>query len=86
MHYSNEYSIRLLQSLSLTNVVTIRSLSCESVRLADESLSIVVCNSNVRHTLTGSEYPTRRADCHAAANAMGKPSLREATLADVEGM
>ncbi|KAI2658341.1 Galactokinase [Labeo rohita] len=37
-----------------------------------------------RHALTGSEYPTRRKQCEEAAAILGKKSLREATLQDLD--
>lgn len=62
-----------------------RSLEATAVPLADPGLVILITNSNVRHTLTGSEYPTRRKQCEDAAAILGKKSLREATLKDLEG-
>ncbi len=62
-----------------------RSLEATAVPLADPGLVILITNSNVRHSLTGSEYPTRRKQCEEAAAILGKKSLREATLQDLEG-
>uniref|UniRef100_A0A8C3IZX6 GHMP kinase C-terminal domain-containing protein n=1 Tax=Calidris pygmaea TaxID=425635 RepID=A0A8C3IZX6_9CHAR len=61
-----------------------RSLETILVPLTDASLAVLVTNSNVRHTLTGSEYPTRRRQCEEAAAALGKASLRDATMAELE--
>ncbi|KAL2297674.1 hypothetical protein Nmel_016228 [Mimus melanotis] len=61
------------------------SLETVAVPLSDASLVVLITNSNVRHTLTGSEYPTRRQHCEQAAAALGKASLRDATLAELEG-
>ncbi|XP_076472479.1 galactokinase-like [Babylonia areolata] len=60
--------------------------SCEGrlVPLKDPSVRLLVTNCNVKHELTGSEYPTRRRQCETAAAAMGKKSLREATEEDLE--
>lgn len=41
-------------------------------------LSVVVVNSNVRHTLAGGEYSKRRAACESAARKLGVPNLRRA--------
>uniref|UniRef100_A0A672M6V8 Galactokinase 1 n=1 Tax=Sinocyclocheilus grahami TaxID=75366 RepID=A0A672M6V8_SINGR len=60
------------------------SLEATAVPLADPGLVILITNSNVRHSLTGSEYPTRRKQCEEAAAILGKKSLREATLQDLE--
>lgn len=62
-----------------------RSLETVLVPLTDASLAVLITNSNVRHTLTGSEYPTRRRQCEEAAAALGKASLRDATMAELEG-
>ncbi|XP_043940871.1 galactokinase [Protopterus annectens] len=59
-------------------------LQANLVPLSDPNLVVLITNSNVRHTLTGSEYPTRRRQCEEAAKALGKASLREATAADLE--
>lgn len=65
-------------------LIDCRSLESTLVPLSDPSVTFVITNSNVRHTLTGSEYPTRRRQCHEAAKIMGKKSLRDATLQDLE--
>ena len=61
--------------------------SCEGrlVPMKDPGVQVLISNSNVKHELTGSEYPTRRRQCETAAAAMGKKSLREATEVDLEG-
>lgn len=56
------------------------------VPMQDASVAVLICNSNVRHQLTGSEYPSRRQDCFKAAEIMQKKSLREATTGDLAGM
>ena len=53
--------------------------------MKDPGVQVLISNSNVKHELTGSEYPTRRRQCETAAAAMGKKSLREATEVDLEG-
>ncbi|NWY47011.1 GALK1 Galactokinase, partial [Sylvia atricapilla] len=65
-------------------LIDCRSLETVLVPLADTSLAVLITNSNVRHTLAGSEYPTRRRQCQEAAAALGKASLRDATLAELE--
>ena len=57
------------------------------VPLADPDVTLVVANSNVKHTLSGSEYPDRVRQCKEACAAMraaGHPTvqfLRDATAA-----
>uniref|UniRef100_A0A8D0ECU1 Galactokinase n=1 Tax=Salvator merianae TaxID=96440 RepID=A0A8D0ECU1_SALMN len=65
-------------------LIDCRSLETHLVPLTDPNLVVLITNSNVRHTLTGSEYPTRRRQCEEAAKLLGKPSLREANMADLE--
>jgi len=68
------------------HAVLIDCRSCEGrlVPMKDPSVLVLITNSNVKHELTGSEYPTRRRQCETSATAMGKKSLREASEADLE--
>ena len=50
-----------------------------------EELTFLVVNSNVKHQLSGSEYPQRRADCFEAAGILGVKSLRDANMALLRG-
>jgi galactokinase len=61
-----------------------RSRDTKLVPMSDPSVAVLITNTNVKHELTGSEYPTRRKQCEAAAKALGVPSLRTATLAMLE--
>jgi len=54
------------------------------VPLRAPEVSVVVCNSNVRHALADGAYAQRRAKCTGAARLLGVASLREATPAAVE--
>ncbi|XP_037319972.1 galactokinase [Pungitius pungitius] len=65
-------------------LIDCRSLESTPVPLADPSLVILITNSNVKHSLTGSEYPMRRRQCEEAASILGKDSLRDATIKDLE--
>ena len=63
-------------------------LDCQSrktqlVPMKSKSVAVLVINTNVKHELTGSEYPDRRRQCEEAAKLLGVKSLRNATLADV---
>ncbi|HEY0902970.1 MAG TPA: galactokinase [Marmoricola sp.] len=49
-------------------------------------LALLVTDTRVSHALVDGGYAARRADCEAAARALGVPSLRRATLQDVEGL
>lgn len=52
----------------------------ESVPMDDPSVSVLITNSNVKHELSGSEYPERRESCEKAAKLLGHTLLREATM------
>ncbi|KAI9523834.1 hypothetical protein NQZ68_024356 [Dissostichus eleginoides] len=65
-------------------LIDCRSLEATPVPLADPGLIILITNSNVKHSLSSSEYPLRRRHCEEAASAMGKSSLRDATMKDLE--
>ena len=58
-----------------------RSRGTELVPLDDPSVAVLIVNTNVKHELTGSEYPARRQQCALAAKIIGVPSLRDATAA-----
>ncbi|HXN02828.1 MAG TPA: galactokinase [Candidatus Dormibacteraeota bacterium] len=61
-----------------------RSMQEEQVPLPDGRLAWLLADSRVRHELAGSAYNQRRAECEAAAAAMGLASLRDATEPDLE--
>ncbi|XP_013415913.1 galactokinase [Lingula anatina] len=65
-------------------LIDCRHLESKLVPLKDSNLTVLVTNSNVRHELTGSEYSTRKTQCGVAAEKMGKKSLRDATMEDLE--
>lgn len=67
-------------------VMLLRSLEATLVPLEDPDLVILITNSNLKHSLTGSEYPMRRKQCEEAAAVLGKDSLRDATIKDLEGV
>jgi galactokinase len=45
--------------------------------LQDEGVSVLICNSNVKHSLADGEYGKRRAACHEAATILGVSHLRD---------
>ena len=61
-----------------------RSLEDEQVPLPDGRLAWLLADSRVRHELAGSAYNQRRAECEAAARALGRSSLRDAAEDDLE--
>ncbi|XP_028155988.1 galactokinase-like, partial [Ostrinia furnacalis] len=65
-------------------LIDCRSLEAKHIPINTGDTAILVVNSNVKHQLTGSEYPQRRAQCQEAADKLGLPSLRGATRKDLE--
>ncbi|KAK3765503.1 hypothetical protein RRG08_054029 [Elysia crispata] len=64
-------------------------LDCRSeqgrlVPLTDPNVVVLLVNSNVKHELTGSEYPLRKQQCQDAAKILSVASLRDATEAALE--
>nr|XP_057917721.1 galactokinase [Doryrhamphus excisus] len=66
-------------------LIDCRSLEAIPVPLADPQVVILITNSNVKHSLASSEYTVRRRQCEDAAAILGKSSLRDATMKDLEG-
>ena len=60
--------------------------STRPVRLPGSSWAWLVTDTRVSHALVDGGYASRRADCEAAAAALGVASLREATLDRVAGL
>lgn len=56
----------------------------ETISLNRSDVELVICNSMVRHELTGGDYNTRRAECMAAAAHFGKKLLREVPIEEFE--
>lgn len=62
-----------------------RNLETFQIPFESDDLAVLICNSNVRHELSNSEYPLRRAQCAEALRLMGLDSYKGATLANLEG-
>jgi len=62
-----------------------RSSDTKYVPLTDDSIVLLVTNSNVKHELTGGEYAQRRAQCYAGVDALKKayPTQNITALRDV---
>jgi galactokinase len=59
-----------------------RDLSWSAVPL--NGASILICNTETKHDLAESEYNKRREECEEAASILGKTSLRDLTLDELE--
>jgi galactokinase len=62
-------------------------IDCRTYRVDHTPLSdhvtVILANSGVKHALVEGEYNTRRADCEAAAQALGVKALRDVTAAQL---
>ncbi|XP_023346770.1 galactokinase [Eurytemora carolleeae] len=65
-------------------LIDCKTMETRKVELKDPSIAVLITNSNVKHQLTGSEYPSRRAACLNAAKVLGIESLRETNLHTVD--
>ncbi len=66
-----------------------RTQEAKMVPLDDPAVTVLITNSNVKHELTGSEYPQRRAACEKSAGILGVGALRDAStkmLEDAKGV
>lgn len=66
-------------------LIDCRSEECRTVPLTDPAVSVLVANSNVRHSLDDGAYARRRAECERAAEGLGVATLRDATPEMVDG-
>jgi galactokinase len=60
-----------------------KTLEAKQIPFPTEKAAILVVNTNVAHELINSPYNQRRLSCEAAAKAMGRSKLRDATFADL---
>jgi len=72
-------------------LIDCRTHETQHVPLTDPNLAVVIANTNVKHELTGSEYPARRKQCEQAAAALAAAhgeirALRDATLPQLEAI
>uniref|UniRef100_F6X2B4 Galactokinase 1 n=1 Tax=Callithrix jacchus TaxID=9483 RepID=F6X2B4_CALJA len=65
-------------------LIDCRSLETSLVPLSDPKLAVLITNSNVHHSLSSSEYHVRRRQCEEVARALGKESLREVQMEELE--
>ncbi|KAF8767677.1 Galactokinase like protein [Argiope bruennichi] len=61
-----------------------RSLEYKLIELKDPEVTVLITNTNVKHKLSESQYPIRKKQCEMAAKIIGKSSLRDVTLVDLQ--
>jgi len=64
-------------------LIDCQSLSVELAPMIGE-ISLVVCNSGVKHSLVGGQYNELRAQCEEAAKALGVKSLRAVSMPSLQ--
>ena len=62
-----------------------RAEEAKMVPLDSPAVTVLITNTNVKHELTGSEYPQRRAACEETAQRLGVEALRDATMEMLDG-
>jgi galactokinase len=67
-------------------LIDFRALSVRPVALELGDFRLVTVDSGEKHTHAGSGYNERRAECAQACSELGVASLRDATLASVDGL
>ncbi len=63
-----------------------RSMEYEYLPFDAEGYRLVLINSKVKHELVDSPYNRRRESCERVAGVLGRPSLRGATMAELESV
>lgn len=70
-------------------LIDCRALEAETIPLNLDGIEIIVCNSGVKHSLAGSEYNTRRAECEKGVELLRQflpeiKALRDVRVEDFE--
>ncbi len=83
-----DQTVSLLASPGSALLIDFEDGSTRDVPLPwDEAgLTLLIVDTRVSHALVDGGYAARRAECEAAAAALGLPSLRRAALTDVEAL
>jgi galactokinase len=57
-----------------------RSQTYEHIPFSNPDISVLITNSEVKHSLVGGEYAARRSQCESATKKLGIDSLRDCTM------
>jgi galactokinase len=79
-----DQTVAMLGEEGTALLIDFRSGESTAVPLDLRGHSLLVTDTRVSHALTDGGYGARRADCEKAAELLGVPTLREATLEQVE--
>jgi galactokinase len=61
-------------------LIDCRTQNYQLVPMDDDSVSVLIFNTNVKHKLVGGEYAQRRKQCEEAAKILGVKALRDADV------
>ncbi|PRD21500.1 UNVERIFIED_CONTAM: Galactokinase [Trichonephila clavipes] len=76
--------ISLMGKMDHVLLLDCRSLEYELIKLTDSKVTVLITNTNVKHKLAESQYSNRKKQCEIAANLVGKSSLRDVTLDELQ--
>ncbi|HVT08964.1 MAG TPA: galactokinase [Polyangia bacterium] len=65
-------------------LIDCRSEQVRVIPFADPTVSVLICNTNMKHALADGAYARRRTECAEASRQLGVETLRDATPAMVE--
>lgn len=65
-------------------LIDCRSLETDLVPIRSTEYTFLVTNSNIKHDLAASEYASRRKCCEQVASLLGKSSLRDLSMRELE--
>lgn len=87
VNHTNSYCYSNINGfLNIEQLITFRTMEGRHIPLDDPSVCILIINSGVKHELSGSEYPLRRAQCEQAAKTLGAAYLCDVSRKALEGI
>ncbi|HEU5035811.1 MAG TPA: galactokinase [Nocardioides sp.] len=81
-----DQTVAMLASPGAALLIDFSAHTSSAVALPLDDVSLLVTDTRVTHALNDGGYAARREDCEKAAAALGVPTLRSATLADLESL
>ena len=61
-------------------LIDCQSETCRNIPFGRRDVSLLIANTNVRHSLADGQYATRRQECSKALDQLGKSSYRDLTI------
>ena len=66
-------------------LIDCRAEEAQPIPFTDQSISMVIADTNVHHELSDGSYANRRKQTEIALSIIGKPSWRDVSMSDLEG-